>query len=127
MPAIATVTLQGRRQKPLSEDQIHRAVVQHLKVRARPGVIYWHCPNGGSRNKVEAARFVGLGVKPGIPDILCLMDGTLYGLELKAEKGRVSPAQAAMHVAMQQAGAMVAIAFGLDEALDQLTEWGILC
>lgn len=125
MPALSTAT-HGRRQKPLSEDQIHRAVVQHLKARACRGVVYFHPANGGQRNKTESARFVGLGVKAGVPDIIIIASGRTFGLELKADKGRVTPIQKAVHEEMRAAGAMVEVSWGLDDALAQLTEWGVL-
>jgi hypothetical protein len=32
------------------EQQIQRAIIDHLKWRAVPGCFYFHCPNGGMRN-----------------------------------------------------------------------------
>ncbi len=125
MPSI-TPAVSGRRRSPLSEDKIHRAVVQHLKVRGRKDCVWLHCPNGGQRNKTEAARFVGLGVKPGVPDIMIIMDGSVYGLELKSDTGRLSPAQRAMHEQMRTAGATVETTRGLDDAIGQLETWGVL-
>lgn len=116
----------GKRRPVLSEDKIHRAVVQHLKVRGRKDCVWWHTPNGGSRGKTEAARFVGLGVKPGIPDIVVIMDGETYGLELKADKGRVTPIQRSVHEQMRAAGATVAVTHGLDDAIAQLEDWKVL-
>lgn len=58
--------------------------------------LLYHCPNGGRRGKVEAARLKAAGVKAGVPD-LCLPvpRGRYHGLyiELKAEGGRLSPSQ----------------------------------
>lgn len=58
--------------------------------------LLYHIPNGGSRNKAEAANLKRQGVKPGVPD-LCLPvpRGQYHGLyiELKTEKGRTSTAQ----------------------------------
>lgn len=125
MPSVGTAAT-GKRRSSMSEDTIHRAVVGHLKVRARKGVYFFHCPNGGQRNKTEAARFVGLGVKAGVPDLIILMGGEIYGLELKADKGRVTPIQRAVHEQMREAGATVAVAFGLDDALAQLVDWKVL-
>lgn len=31
--------------------------------------LMYHCPNGGFRNKIEAARLKGQGVKAGVPDV----------------------------------------------------------
>ena len=55
-----------------------------------------HIPNGGSRNKIEAARLKAQGVKRGVPDIfLPYPSGKYHGLyiEMKYGKGKVSPEQ----------------------------------
>jgi len=66
-----------------------------------------------------------MGTKPGLPDFLLLISGRLYGLELKRESGgRVSPDQIAMHAELTTAGAVIAVARGLDHAIDLLTSWG---
>jgi hypothetical protein len=39
----------------------------------------------------------GLGVKPGIPDIVVVSDGRFFGLELKMQGGRLSPDQRDAH------------------------------
>jgi hypothetical protein len=89
-------------------------------------MIVWHTPNGGRRDRIEAARLKALGVLRGIPDLLLLRDGHLYGLELKSEDGRPSPAQLATLDALQRAGATCAIAVGLLNALRQLEQWQLL-
>jgi hypothetical protein len=66
-----------------------------------------------------------MGVKPGLPDFLLLIAGTLHGLELKRDRGgHVSTDQKAMHAELVAAGAVIAVAKGLDEALNILCEWG---
>lgn len=99
---------------------------QHLAVRPAPGVFAFHVPNGGARSKVEAASMKGLGVVSGVPDLVLIRDGAVFGLELKAPNGRLSPAQVATQEAMRAAGASVAVAAGLDSALAQLESWGLL-
>lgn len=50
----------------------------------------FHIPNGGSRNKLEAANLKRQGVKSGVPDIcLPVPRGRYHGLyiELKRQKG----------------------------------------
>jgi hypothetical protein len=110
----------------MSEEQLQCAVMRHLEVRGRPALLAWHTPNGGFRRRTEAARFTALGVKSGIPDVLILFDGRTYGLELKIAKGRLTDSQIAMHARLRAAGAEVATAYGLDEALQQLERWGLL-
>jgi hypothetical protein len=74
----------------LDENDIHRAVVQHLTARGARDCVWFHPANGGWRQDVEAARFVGLGVKPGVADLILLHDSRFYALELKAHaKSRI--------------------------------------
>ncbi|SRR6266487_3686480 len=94
---------------------LQRAVFQHFDLRARPGVFAFHPANGGWRSRVEAAILKSLGVRAGVPDA-----------GLKAPGGRLTAIQKAVHDAMRAAGAMVATATGLDEALIQLEAWGLL-
>ena len=108
------------------EQQIHRAVVSHLNWRAMPGVFFFHCPNGGYRSKTEGAIFKGLGVRAGIPDLVIFYRSQIFGLELKTSYGRLSPSQRLCMNAMEMAGARVAIAHSLDEALITLECWGVL-
>lgn len=53
-----------------------------------------HVPNGGWRSPIEAARFKGMGVKAGVPDILLPLRTPQYGAgwwELKV--GRNKPTE----------------------------------
>jgi hypothetical protein len=113
-----------RRRRP--EQQEHRAVVQHLQTRAAPGTYWFHPANGGARSPIEGAIFKGLGVRSGTPDLILIRNGRTFGLELKSSRGRLSPAQIAAHEEMRAAGAEVAVAVGLDQAIEQLENWKLL-
>ena len=52
-----------------NEDDLQRAVAQLLDFY---GWLWFHTPNGGKRGKVQASRLKGLGVKPGVPDVMIL-------------------------------------------------------
>jgi hypothetical protein len=92
-----------------------------------PDALYWHTPNGGARDAVEGARFKQIGVKPGIFDLTFLRAGGLYVLELKDERGRLSPAQLKMWTRYQNAGAAgIAWANNLAAAKAQLFLWGLV-
>jgi hypothetical protein len=108
------------------EDDIQRAVVDHLTARPMPKLFAFHCPNGGWRSRTEAAILKGLGVVAGVPDLMLIRKGAVFGLELKAPNGWLSPAQIATQEAMRAAGVTVAVATGLDAALAQLESWGLL-
>ena len=109
-----------------AEQVIQRAVFEHLRMRAAPGVFAFHVPNGGYRTPTEAAIMQGLGVKAGVPDVIVIKDDRTYGLELKAEGGRATAQQLETATAREAAGAHCAIAVGLDRAVDWLEAWGIL-
>ena len=108
------------------EQQIHRAVVQHLRQRSVPGVVFLHVPNGGKRRAIEAAIFKSLGVRAGASDLLLWHRGKSFALELKAEGGRATQAQIDFLSDMKKAGAFTCLADGLDRALAALEQWGLL-
>lgn len=108
------------------EQTLQRAVVEHLRWRARPGVWWCHLANGGWRSPIEAKIFKALGVVGGAPDLLIVINGRAYFLELKAPRGRISPAQHECHEALRKAGATVAVADNINEALELLERWEIL-
>jgi hypothetical protein len=110
----------------MREQLIHRTVVQHLEFRAVPGCFWFHVGNGGYRRPIEGNIFKGLGVKAGIPDLILIRNGSVFGLELKADRGRLTRAQAAAHQQMRDAGVVVETAVGLDQALDILEGWALL-
>lgn len=108
------------------EDEIQIAVVQHLRTRAVPGVVFWHSPNGGKRNIQEAARFKKLGVRSGVSDIIAYHKGEAFALELKAPKGRPTEEQLEFLSEWRSNGGHGVVAEGLDEALCILETWGLL-
>jgi hypothetical protein len=113
-----------RRRQPEVADQ--RAVIRHIAWRARPGVFAFHVPNGGWRSRVEGAILKTIGTVAGVPDLIWIKNGQVYGLELKAEGGRPTEAQLATIAAMEAAGAYCCIAEGLDPALAVLEGWQLL-
>ena len=76
-----------KRRRP--EAQVQVALCNHLRWRAKPGVFFFAVPNGGKRNVIEASHLKDQGVRPGVPDLILIHDGRTYGLELKADRGRV--------------------------------------
>jgi hypothetical protein len=114
----------SRRVNP--EQFIHRAVVAHLRRRGVSGLVWWHTPNGGRRNRIEAAIFAGLGVRPGVADLILLHDGHAFALELKTDVGRPTTAQMQFVSDFNAAGGTAAITNGLNQALRTLEAWQLL-
>jgi hypothetical protein len=110
----------------MTEQQIHRAVVQHLRRRGVPGLLFTHPANGGYRTPIEAAIFKSLGVRAGAPDLLLWHVGKSFGLELKAMRGRATDAQRAFLADLEKAGGFACIAEGLISPLRALESWGLL-
>ena len=108
------------------EQVIQRAVLDHLRLRGAPDLFAFHPANGGYRSPVEAMVLKGLGVTPGVPDILIIHGGKCFGLELKSEHGRVTPAQLDCHERMARAGAVVGVAVGIDQAVEWLERHDLL-
>lgn len=112
------------------EQEIHKAVVSHLKMRGVPGLVFFHVPNGvrgrGRKAAIQGAIAKGMGVRAGVSDLILLHKGHAYALELKAEGGRATEAQMEFVDDFYRAGGNPCIADGLDKALKTLETWGLL-
>ena len=108
------------------EQRIQQAVVEHLRLRGAPDLVYLHVPNGGLRSPIEAAIMKGMGVRKGASDLLIWQGGRSYAIELKAPGGKTTDSQLRFLQDLRKAGAQTAICIGLDEALAKLEEWGLV-
>lgn len=111
----------------MNENEIQRAVFSHLRTRGAPGVFAFHPKNGGIHQRGRRRGInAGLGVVSGVPDVIAIHNGRVYGLELKTEAGKPSEDQLKVIARMDAAGAFCAVAYGLDRALACLEAWGLL-
>lgn len=87
---------------------------------------FYHVPNGGSRNKLEAQKLKQIGVKAGVSD-LCLpyANGIYTGLyiEMKFGKNKRTEKQENFMKEMAKAGHYVATCYSADAAIQVLTEY----
>ena len=109
-----------------SEADLHMAIVGMIAVEAKPGVIAFHTPNGGRRGKAEAGRLKGMGTLAGVPDLILIVDGRCFGLEIKSAAGRLSREQKAMRQRFARAGCEFEVVRSLAETRDVLTRWGAI-
>lgn len=105
---------------------MQRTVVQHLRTRGAPGLVYFHVPNGGYRTPVEGAMFKAMGVRAGVSDLLLFHDNKFIALELKAKGGRATEAQLAFLSDFSAAGGYVAVCDDLETALETLEGLGLI-
>ena len=85
--------------------------------------LLFHVPNGGRRDKREAARLKAQGVKPGVPDLfLPVPRGGYHGLwiELKAAGGRPSANQCEWIGDLNEQGYRAVICYGWDAAREEI-------
>lgn len=73
--------------------------------------VFFHVPNGGSRNKAEGGKLRLMGVLPGVPDIIIIYNKNIIFWELKDEKGGLSKAQEVLHSALARYGFNVQVSF----------------
>ena len=81
--------------------------------------LMYHIPNGGSRDKREAAKLKRMGVKAGVSDIyLPVARGGKNGLyiELKAGRNRVTPEQQQFIEDVRQQGYAAEVCYGWEAA-----------
>lgn len=109
------------------EADIQRALVQHLRLRHKPGVIWWHTPNGEARSKATGARLKAMGVRAGVFDLILLLPGPVtFLLELKAGSNKMSPAQEQFAKDLNEIGIGWACAWSIDDALAVLEGIGAI-
>lgn len=86
----------------------------------------YHVPNGGSRNRIEAANLKRQGVKAGVPD-LCLpvTKNGYHGLyiEMKFGKNKTTKDQEEWLKRLSQYGYKTAVCYGAEEAREVIKEY----
>jgi hypothetical protein len=112
--------------RALPEAQLHATVAEHLRLRAKPDVLWLHPANGEARDAITGAKLKRMGVLPGASDLLIWHRGCSFALELKAAGRRLSEAQLELHARFNNAGGHTAWADSIDGALSVLTAWELL-
>lgn len=125
----------------MTEEEIHKRVVAHLRRAGLQDHEFFHSPNEGRCSPRMAARRKAMGVNAGVPDLIIvrpppalvalesISENTRSGpcaLELKSEKGTATAAQKLWLANAAANGWATAVTKGLDAALEQLKEWGYL-
>jgi len=93
------------------------AVARYLDLKK---ILWFHCPNGGSRNAREAANLKRQGVKRGISDVIILEPRAIYHglmIELKTAKGTVSKEQKEFLSKCSDKGYMTRVCRSIDEVV----------
>jgi len=101
-------------------------VIADYLSRALPTRALWTAfPAGEKRSAVTGARLKRMGMQRGWPDIIVILDGKTFGIELKAGKGKLSDVQLAVADAFVANGAPWVCARSTQEVEAFLTEQGV--
>jgi hypothetical protein len=105
---------------PFTEDSLQTACATYLRAQY-PKALWLHCPNGGSRNRIEAAKLKMMGVLPGASDLMIFEPRNFKGLrpcglfiELKTKGGKLQETQASFIIEVQARGYMAAVCWNFD-------------
>jgi hypothetical protein len=112
------------------EQQIHKAVISHLRQRGAPGLLFWHTDNNvgirGRKGAIQGAIKKSLGVRAGVSDIVAFYNRQFFALELKAPGEKPNDDQWKFIDGVTENGGFAFWADNLDAALDILESWGLL-
>lgn len=91
----------------MTEDQLQSKIFQYVwneypNLRRK----LWAVPNGGDRNKREAAKFKATGVISGVHDLHFIYKQKFYTFELKVANNKFSENQLLFQKAIEQEGAI---------------------
>jgi hypothetical protein len=102
---------------PLSEHEIHKAVVKYLDQCGRPDILWFHPENARKCTPRQGAMRKAIGVKAGVPDFVLIIDGDVVFLELKSAKGRMSKEQKEFAIRATASGCQYYAVYDLNEAI----------
>ena len=87
-------------------------------------------PNGGARNKLEAAIMKGEGVTAGVADLTLYVMRHGYGallVEMKTPQGRQSPAQKVWQAAVEAQGYKYVICRSIEDFMAEINSYLNTC
>lgn len=88
--------------------------------------LIFHIPNGGYRNKIEAANLKRQGVKAGVPDLFMAVPNKKYHglfIEMKWGNGKCSHNQKEWILKLSEQGYKVNVCYSSLEAIEVIKEY----
>ena len=111
-----------------AEESLQHTVADYLArcVPAPPAGPWWTAVNPIlAKSRAAAGISKAMGLKARTPDIVMCWKGRMVGIELKAGRGGVSPAQRETHDAITLAGGVVTTCRSLDDVAAFLATLGV--
>lgn len=91
-----------------------------------PDKLLFAVPNGGSRNKIEAANLKRQGVKSGIADVILLIPKSGFAslcMEFKTKSGKQSSEQKEFQKQAEMCGSKYIIVRSVKQAIDEMKKY----
>ncbi|WP_282026878.1 VRR-NUC domain-containing protein [Limimaricola cinnabarinus] len=108
------------------EGPVHKAILAYLRA-ALPGAVIHHSPNETKWRSTRAMHTVqkakAMGTLSGFPDLLVIYCGSVWCIEVKAPKGRLSDAQRAVGADIEAMGGRWGVARSVDDARALVEAW----
>ena len=109
-----------------AEARRQAAIVEFVRWVA-PQIVIYHVPNGGYREKAEAAKLKWTGVLAGVLDLeLLLPQGRTVRWETKVPRGYLSDDQKRFTADLDRLGHEWALVRSIDDARRELTKLGVV-
>lgn len=115
---------------PKLEEDIHEEVIEECKYikykNSTVGKYLHHSPNGGFRNKAEAARFKRMGTQPGFPDLFLFIANEVFKglfIELKSGTNKVTLIQEDMHRRLEEEGYRVVVCYSRQAVINAIKNY----
>jgi hypothetical protein len=116
---------------------IHIELVERLRRFRRDGVVFFHPSSGEERTKrvnpktgkvycPGGTRLQRMGLRKGVPDLVILHSGRIFGLEVKRPAGALSREQKEFRIEWERAGGVYAVARSVEEGTALLETWGVI-
>lgn len=117
----------ARRVNARPEEALQKAIVRFLGIALPPDSYMFATTNQrGTRKKFEMGILKAMGARAGVPDLIILHRGKFFGLEVKAEKGRLSDRQASAADLIVAAGGYFSVVRSVEEVERCLRAWGVI-
>lgn len=107
------------------EREIQEAVVQHLRLRGVPGLVFFHVPNA-PRSAITGKLLKRMGMLAGVSDLILLYQGKFHALELKAPGKKPTEAQDRFLNCVAWNDGKTAVCDTVNQALAVLEQWGLV-
>lgn len=115
---------------PILEDDMHQDVITACRAikykNTNVTMFLHHSPNGGFRNKPEAARFKAMGTLKGFPDLFLFIANPLFHglfIELKVGKNTVTDEQASIHRLLEEQGYKVVVCYTVQGVVNAINDY----